>query len=151
MPLQISTKGRYGLRAMVDMALHQAEGPLALRVIAKRQDISESYLEQVYTNLRKSGLVIASRGSQGGYELSRSARQITARQIIQSLEGPIAPVFCVDNIGSGNFCEREKDCITRPFWEELRNTINNYLEKTTLQDLADQARNIFRTEPMYYI
>jgi Rrf2 family protein len=149
--MQISTKGRYGLRAMVDMSLHYNEGPMALRVISERQGISESYLEQVFTNLRKSGLVKASRGSQGGYELSRPASQITTAQILQALEGPIVPVFCVDDTGSGPGCEREKGCVTRSFWEELRDQINDFLEKTTLQDLTDRARSAYQEAHMYYI
>lgn len=145
--MQISTRGRYGLRAMVDMALHATEGPMALRVIAERQGISESYLEQVFTSLRKAGLVRASRGSQGGYELSRPAGEITVGEILRALEGPIVPVHCVGD----SQCEREKYCITRPFWEELRDKINGFLDSTSLQDLSDRARMIVPEEPMYYI
>lgn len=145
--MQVSTRGRYGLRAMVDMALHATEGPMALRVIAERQDISESYLEQVFTSLRKSGLVRASRGSQGGYELSRPASEIKVGEILRALEGPIAPVHCVGD----SQCEREKYCITRSFWEELRDKINEFLDNTSLQDLTDRARMIVPEEPMYFI
>jgi Rrf2 family cysteine metabolism transcriptional repressor len=148
--MQISTKGRYGLRAMVDMALHQMDGPLALRVIAERQGISESYLEQVFTSLRKNGLVKASRGSQGGYELSRPAAEISIYQILTALEGPIAPVFCVDKSNPGN-CERQSICVTRSFWEELRDRINEFLSGTSLQDLADRAQSTCLEEPMYFI
>ena len=148
--MQISTKGRYGLRAMVDMAVHQMDGPLALRVIAERQGISESYLEQVFTNLRKNGLVKASRGSQGGYELSRPAGEISVDQILTALEGPIAPVFCVDKTNSGS-CDRQGHCSTRTFWEELRDRINEFLSSTSLQDLADRAKNSCPEEPMYFI
>lgn len=148
--MQISTKGRYGLRAMVDMAVHQMDGPLALRVIAERQGISESYLEQVFTNLRKNGLVKASRGSQGGYELSRPAAEISVDQILTALEGPIAPVFCVDKTNSGN-CERRGHCATRSFWEELRDHIHEFLSNTSLQDLADRAESSCPEEPMYFI
>lgn len=149
--MQISTKGRYGLRAMVDMTLHISDGPMALRIISQRQGISESYLEQVFTSLRKSGLVKASRGSQGGYELSRPADQITTGQILCSLEGPLVPVFCVDDSGSGTNCEREQECITRSFWEDLRDTINDFLDNVTLQDLADRAKALRPEEPMFYI
>jgi Rrf2 family cysteine metabolism transcriptional repressor len=145
--MQISTRGRYGLRAMVDMALHATEGPMALRVIAERQGISESYLEQVFTGLRKAGLVRASRGSQGGYELSSPAGEITVGEILRALEGPIVPVHCVGD----SRCEREKYCITRSFWEELRDKINGFLDSTSLQDLSDRARMFVPEEPMYYI
>ena len=150
--VQISTRGRYGLRAMVDMALHTTEGPLALRVIAERQGISESYLEQVFTNLRKAGLVRASRGAQGGYELSRQAVEITVGQILRSLEGPIIPVHCVgDNDNNSSYCEREKICITRSFWAELRDKINEFLDSVTLQDLVERAKTVLPEEPMYFI
>jgi Rrf2 family transcriptional regulator, cysteine metabolism repressor len=149
--LQISTRGRYGLRAMVDMALHTSEGPLPLRIIAERQAISESYLEQVFTGLRKAGLVRASRGAQGGYELSRSVKEITVGEILRALEGPIIPVHCVGDIDSGSHCEREKYCITRSFWEDLRDKINDYLDSVTLQDLAERARAAMPEEPMYFI
>ncbi|HEX7715133.1 MAG TPA: Rrf2 family transcriptional regulator [Bacillota bacterium] len=149
--MQVSTRGRYGLRAMVDIALHITDGPMALRVIAERQGISESYLEQVFTNLRKAGLVKASRGSQGGYELNHPPQEITVGQILRSLEGPIVPVFCVDESSSGNICERSKICPTRSFWEELRDKINEFLDGTTLQDLADRASAAMPEEPMYFI
>jgi len=149
--MQVSTRGRYGLRAMVDMSLHTTEGPMALRVIAERQGISESYLEQVFTSLRKSGLVKASRGAQGGYELNRSSSEITIGEILSSLEGPIVPVFCVGDQPSGASCEREKYCLTRTFWEELKDKINEFLDGTTLQDLADRAKTIMPEEPMYFI
>lgn len=148
--MQISTRGRYGLRAMIDMALHASEGPMALRVIAERQGISESYLEQVFTSLRKSGLVRASRGAQGGYELNQQADQVTVGEILRSLEGPIVPVYCVGE-SEGASCEREQYCITRSFWEELRDKINEFLDGTTLQDLADRAKATLPEEPMYYI
>ncbi len=149
--MQVSTRGRYGLRAMVDMALHATEGPMALRVIAERQGISESYLEQVFTSLRKSGLVRASRGAQGGYELNRSSSEITVGDILRSLEGPIIPVFCVGDQPGGASCEREKHCLTRSFWEELRDKINGFLDETTLQDLTDRAKTLMPEEPMYFI
>lgn len=145
--MQVSTRGRYGLRAMVDIALHATEGPMSLRVIAERQDISESYLEQVFTSLRKTGLVRASRGSQGGYELSRPAGEIRVGEILRALEGPIVPVFCVGD----SQCEREKYCITRSFWEELRDIINDFLDSVSLQDLTDRARMMVPEEPMYFI
>jgi Rrf2 family protein len=136
---------------MVDMALHTTEGPMALRVIAERQDISESYLEQVFTNLRKAGLVRASRGAQGGYELGRPANEMTVGEILRSLEGPIIPVDCVGESSAASYCEREKYCITRSFWEDLRNKINEFLDSVTLQDLTDRAKAMVPQEPMYFI
>jgi Rrf2 family cysteine metabolism transcriptional repressor len=149
--MNFSTRGRYGLRALADMALHATEGPVALRVVAERQNISESYLEQVFTILRKAGLVRSIRGAQGGYELSRPAKDITAGEILCILEGPIVPVHCVDMSNSKTGCENEKACITRPFWEELRDNINSFLDQTSLQDIVDKAPMDSTQAPMYYI
>ncbi|MGD8399336.1 MAG: Rrf2 family transcriptional regulator [Bacillota bacterium] len=149
--MNISTRGRYGLRAMTDMAIHNFEGPMVLRVIAERQNISESYLEQVFTILRKAGLVRSIRGAQGGYELSRPARDITVGEILRALEGPIIPVHCVELSDTKTACGNEKYCITQPFWEELRDTVNHFLDQTTLQDMVDKAPLATGQTPMYYI
>lgn len=149
--MQVSTRGRYGLRAMVDMAMHATEGPMALRMIAERQAISESYLEQVFISLRKAGLVKASRGAQGGYELNRPLDEITVGDILRALEGPLVPVYCVGDTAAGPLCEREKYCITHSFWEELRDHINDFLDGTTLRDLTERARAVLPAEPMYFI
>jgi Rrf2 family protein len=149
--MQISTSGRYGLRSMVDLTLHGSEGPLALRTIADRQGISESYLEQVFNSLRKAGLVKSLRGAQGGYELGRPAKEISVGDILRALEGPIVPVHCVGELTDGQVCPRENFCITRPFWEELKDIVNDFLDKKSLQNLADQARLAMPEEPMYYI
>lgn len=149
--MNISTRGRYGLRALADMALHAIEGPVALRIIADRQNISESYLEQVFSSLRKAGLVRSVRGAQGGYELSRPASEITVGEILRTLEGPISPVHCVDLESPGSDCEMEKTCITRPFWEDLRDVINRFLDHTTLQDVVDKAPTAKNNPPMFYI
>ncbi len=149
--MRISTRGRYGLRAMVDMALYGGGGPVALREVAARQGVSESYLEQVFATLRKNGLVNAQRGSQGGYQLGRPAKEITVGDVLRVLEGPIAPVDCVDQSDAGRHCEREDFCATRPFWQQLRNQISSFLDSVTLQDLADQARSKQPNEPMYFI
>jgi Rrf2 family cysteine metabolism transcriptional repressor len=149
--MNFSTRGRYGLRALAYLALHATEGPLALRVVAQRQNISESYLEQVFTILRKAGLVRSVRGAQGGYELNRPATAITVGEILRILEGPIVPVRCVDHANPNSPCENEKNCITMPFWEELRDHLNAFLDRTSLQDLLDQAPESMTRQPMYYI
>jgi Rrf2 family cysteine metabolism transcriptional repressor len=149
--MNFSTRGRYGLRALTDMALHANEGPVPLRLIAQRQNISESYLEQVFTILRKAGLVRSLRGAQGGYELSRPPQDITAGEILRILEGPIVPVHCVDISNSTDDCDQEKICITKPFWEDLRDHLNTFLDRTSLQDIVDQAPLAAGQAPMYYI
>ncbi|NLY89301.1 MAG: RrF2 family transcriptional regulator [Firmicutes bacterium] len=135
----VSTKGRYGLRSMVELALNHQNGPLPLRIIAERQEISEPYLEQVFASLRKAGLVRAMRGSSGGYILARPASEITVEEILVALEGPIIPVDCVEDSGSAH-CPRMEFCFTYPLWKELAGKISEILSSTTLQDLADQAR-----------
>lgn len=137
--MRISTRGRYGLRAMVDMALNTPTEVSTLRSIAENQNLSESYLEQVFTSLRKAGLVIAIRGAQGGYKLGRPANRITVGEILKSLEGPLAPVHCVE-MTAVQQCDREDFCNTRPFWEDLNKVINDFLENTSLQDLVDRAK-----------
>lgn len=137
--MRISTRGRYGLRALVDMALNNPVEVTTLRSIAENQNISESYLEQVFTSLRKAGLVIAIRGAQGGYKLGRPAEQITVGEILKSLEGPLTPVHCV-GITATQQCEREDSCITRPFWEDLNKLVNDFLENISLQDLVNRSK-----------
>lgn len=136
--MRISTRGRYGLRAMIDLALHLHDGPLALREIATRQAVSESYLEQVFANLRKAGLVTAIRGAQGGYTLSKPAAAISVGDILRVLEGPIVPVQCTKDI----CCERMNICGARPFWEELGDLINKFLDSTSLADMAERAQKL---------
>lgn len=130
-----STKGRYGLRAMADMAFHAAGGPVTVKSIAERQGISEAYLEQVFSQLRRAGLITSIRGAQGGYEMARKPEEITVGEILTALEGPIAPVACVSEEGKQKPCSRENDCLTRPFWEELRAHVDEIVNKTTLADL----------------
>ena len=124
---------------MVELALNHQKGPLPLRIIAERQEISEPYLEQVFASLRKAGLVRAVRGASGGYVLARPASEITVEEILTALEGPIIPVNCVEDSGSAQ-CPRMDVCLTYPFWKELAAKISEVLSSTTLQDLADQAK-----------
>lgn len=133
----VSTRGRYGLRSMVDIAINAAGGPVPLRAIAKRQGISESYLEQVFALLRKAGLVTAVRGSYGGYVLSKTPEDITVGEIILALEGPLVSVDCVKK-GNDTSCDKKNTCHTQFFWKELSDKIEEVLSATTLQDLVGQ-------------
>lgn len=135
--MKVSTRGRYGLRAMVELAKHKGEGPIPLRKIAGTQDISEQYLEQLFSNLRKSGLVESVRGAKGGYLLADSSEKINVKEIITALEGPIAPVECV--LDSKDFCEYNDDCVTKILWEKLKSCIDDMLESITLKDLLDET------------
>ena len=135
--MKVSTKGKYGLLAMIDIAAHQAQGSVSLRSVAKRNNLSENYLEQLLSILRKAGLVKSTRGAQGGYVLARSSDCITMGEILRSLEGSLSPVDCLTKAPSGtdaNCCS----CVTRPIWEKLYNSLNDILDNTKLGDLANK-------------
>ncbi|HBQ85785.1 MAG TPA: Rrf2 family transcriptional regulator [Syntrophomonas sp.] len=137
--MKLSTKGRYGLRAMLEMALNADNGPITTRTIAERQEISERYLEQLLIPLKQAGLVKSIRGSQGGYILSRSPEKITVCDIIRVLEGPIAPVDCVNELNPEE-CDRSGFCVTRGIWTRVRDAIIEVLDSYSLQDLVDESR-----------
>lgn len=132
--MKLSTKGRYGVRAMLDLALNYGKGPIFLKDIAKRQEISFRYLEQLIIPLKASGLIKSSRGSKGGYELARPPWEIKLSEIIYVLEGSLAPVECVNYPQK---CHRSINCVTREVWIELYNSIKSNLESTTLQELIN--------------
>lgn len=132
--MKISSKGRYALRMMIDIAQHNTGEWISLKDISERQGISVKYLEQIVTNLTKSGLLISSRGAQGGYMLAKSPDKYTVGQILRAVEGNLAPVACLET--DVNQCERLSICPTIGFWEGFYNVINNYVDSVTLQDLA---------------
>ncbi|NLY56319.1 MAG: Rrf2 family transcriptional regulator [Firmicutes bacterium] len=134
--MRLSTKGRYGLKAMVDLALQYGKEPTPLNEIAERQDISQAYLEQLMASLRKAGLVQSIRGAQGGYRLSRAPEKITIGEVLRALEGPLVPVDCVDKGGAG--CEKMDGCYTIIVWEKLRDAIDEVLDSLTLRDLMNK-------------
>ncbi len=136
--MRISTKGEYGVRAMLDLALHYGQGPISLKTVAERQDISDHYLEQLMATLRKAGLVSSVRGAQGGYELAKSPGEMVVGEIIRALEGPISPMPCVDQDG-GQSCGHGEGCATRQLWKRLRDSMADVLDSTTLDDLKQQA------------
>lgn len=139
--MNISTKGRYGLRAMVDMALNLNKGPITLNNIAERQGLSEGYLEQLMIPLKRSGLVRSVRGAQGGYILARKPEEIKVGDVIRALEGPIAPVACV----SEDFpeeCQRSDACVTRIIWARVRDSVAEVLDSYTLADLVQEANKL---------
>ena len=147
--MKLSTKGRYGTRALLDLALHQGEGPILLRDIAQRQQISLRYLEHLITPLIAGGLVRSTRGAGGGVLLARPPEEIRLSEVIQLLEGSIAPVECINNPG---VCSRSELCVTRDIWGEMKKAMNGVLESTTLQDLVErQKRKEQHREKMYYI
>jgi len=147
--MKLSTKGRYGTRALLDLALHRGEGPILLRDIAQRQQISLRYLEHLITPLIAGGIVRSARGAGGGVLLTRPPEEIRLSEVIQLLEGSIAPVECVNNPG---ICSRSKLCVTRDIWGELKKAMNGVLESTTLQDLVERHKKKEQPEQvMYYV
>jgi Rrf2 family protein len=135
--MKISSKGRYALRMMIGIAQHNTGEWISIKDISERQGISIKYLEQIVTNLTKSGLLISSRGPQGGYKLAKSPDKYTVGQILRVIEGNLAPVACLET--DVNHCERRSICPTIGFWEGLYNVINNYVDSVTLQDLANSG------------
>lgn len=133
--MKLSTKGQYGVRAMVELARSYGQGPLPLTEVSRLQNISLAYLEQIVALLRQAGLVVSTRGAHGGYHLARAPQTITIGDILRALEGPIAPVRCVSEVSQGRRCEREEMCLTRPVWKKVRDSIVNALDSTTLADL----------------
>ncbi len=133
--MRLSTKGRYGTRAMLDLALNSNGGPVLLREIAKRQEVSEKYLEHSISALRKAGLVRSIRGARGGYVLARLPSQIRLSEIMEVLEGSMAPVECVDD---AQVCQRAQFCITRDIWTKIKEAVDNILESITLEDMVAQ-------------
>lgn len=134
--MRVSTKGRYGLRAMVDLAENEEGKAIPIRKISARQDISEQYLEQLFATLRKAGLVKSVRGAHGGYMLNHDPEDITVADILITLEGPIAPVDCVVE---EDFCNYIDKCVIHGLWEELADAINSVIENMTLADLKEKA------------
>lgn len=131
----VSTKGRYALRIMLDLAEHYSGEPVVLMDIAERQDISEKYLESIVSLLSKAGLLSAQRGRGGGYRLSRAPEEYTVGEILRASEGPISPVACLRTEDVG--CPKASDCITLPLWQELDRRMNEYLDAITLSDLIE--------------
>ena len=150
--MKISTQGRYGLRALVDLATNKNSGAIPLREISRREDISERYLEQLFAKLRKAGIVRSVRGAHGGYLLNHPLEEITVGDVIRVLEGSIVPVECVND--EGKDCERSRRCVTREVWKELKNQVDDYLDSITLHDLKERAEELNRENDqghMYYI
>ncbi len=139
--MKISTKGRYALRMLIDLAEHQNHGYISLKEIAARQNLSKKYLEQIIPIFNKADILRANRGSQGGYMLAKSPDQYTVGEILRLTEGSLSPVDCVDQQPVA--CDRSLNCATLPIWRGLARVINEYLDGITLQDVIDQHRGQF--------
>lgn len=137
--MKLSTKSRYASRALIELGFQYGEGPVKLKDISANQDISLKYLEQVMFPLRVGGYVKTMKGSQGGYILARHPESITLLEIVECVEGPIAPVDCVDN---AELCERSKQCVTRDAWIGLKNVIRSELGSITLAELVEKQKQL---------
>jgi len=135
--MRVSTKGRYGLRILLDVAGHEKQGPVALRDISRRQAISQKYLWQVINPLKVSGLLRATRGAHGGYMLAKLPAQISIRDIVEILEGPVSVVGCVHSPAT---CSRSAACTARGAWAEVETRIQNVMQGITLQDLLEKQK-----------
>lgn len=139
--MKLSTKGRYGVKAMFELAINHGLAPVSIKTIAKRQNISDYYLEQLFSSLRKADLVKSIRGAQGGYVLSREPKDISASDILNVLEGPIEISDCIVDDESHS-CNKADCCSTRLLWRKISDSVNNVINTTTLQDMVDDYNNM---------
>ncbi len=135
--MKISTKGRYALRLMVDLALSGQGQPISLKDVAQRQQLSDKYLEQIVTPLSRAGLVRSVRGAGGGYLLTRRPEEYTVGEILRPLEGDLAPVECATD---AQFCERSGQCVTVELWQQIHRAVSEVVDRTTLADLVARQR-----------
>lgn len=135
MSMKISTKGRYALRLMLDLATYNTGGPVSLKDVARRQEISDKYLEQIIAVLNKAGYVRSIRGAQGGYVLKKDPSEYTVGMILRLTEGDLAPVSCVGN--ENEECRRKAGCVTVRIWQQINDAVNNVVDNITLEDMLE--------------
>lgn len=146
--MKVSTRGRYGLRALVDMAIHSGDAPISLVQVANRQKISLNYLEQVFGTLRKAGIVNSIKGAGGGYKLARAAEEITVREVLEALEGKFS---IIDRV-VGEEKDEIQEAIEELVWSRIDTTVNTFLEQKTLKMLAEEyKKKLEYSTQMYYI
>ena len=147
--MKLSTRTRYGTRALLELALYQGEGPVFLKDIARKQQISLAYLEHLVTPLISGGIIRSTKGPKGGITLARKPEEIKLSEITLLLEGSVAPVECVDH---PEVCDRSAACVTREIWSKMKDAMDGVLESTTLKDLVERQKKQGRPEEsMYYI
>jgi Rrf2 family protein len=136
--LKLSTKGKYGLKAMFELAVRYGQKPVSLTIIAENQNISLNYLEQLISKLKKENLVKSYRGAHGGYTLAKPPEDISVSTILNCLEGGIVLSECLE--GDGHVCENVNSCVTRPIWEKINESINEIIENMTLADMVNDHK-----------
>jgi len=139
--LRLSTKGEYASRAMLELALRYADGPLHIRDISAAQDIPERFLEQILLSLKRAGYLRSKKGPNGGYFLAKPPTRISVAEVIRVMDGPLAPIGCV-SVTARQFCSRERMCGLKGLWKEVRDAVAGILERTTFEDLAERTRAI---------
>jgi Rrf2 family protein len=139
--MKLSTKGRYGLRAVLDLAVHADEEAVALSQIAERQQISMNYLEQLIAKLKKAGIVTGIRGAQGGYMLARPADEVSVGDILRALEGDLNPVDCSE-VNSDSICNHSDSCVTKYVWKRISDSINEAVDGIRLSELVNESKKI---------
>ena len=140
MAMTLSSRARYGVRAMFQLACHWGEGPISLRTVAEEQDLSLAYLEQLIIVMRRGGLVESVRGRKGGYQLAREPEEISVGEVIRELEGPVFVAACADPDPDFDECGRGDFCVSRLLWTEVSRKIEEAFDSTTLADLCKAAR-----------
>lgn len=138
--MRLSTKGRYGLMAMFQLALEYGNGPIPLKYIAEKQNLSESYLEQLFSTLRREGLLTSVRGAQGGYELSKKPEDITVGEVLRALEGDMAPADCAGNDISE--CAMEDSCVTKLVLVKIKESIDEVIDSITLRHMVIDSEKL---------
>lgn len=136
--MKISTKGRYALRIMLDLAVNNNGTYISLKEISNRQEISDKYSEQIINQLSKSGLVHSVRGAKGGYMLAKKPSEYTVGEILRVMEGTLAPVTCLENLN--NNCEREKTCVTLEVFQKIKDAVDGVVDSITLEDLVRREK-----------
>ena len=145
--MKLSTKGRYGARLMLDLALHYGEGPVLLKDVAERQEISEKYLGHLIPPLKAAGLISSSRGAHGGYILAKPPEDITLGEVVRAVEGTLVLVECIT---APRICHRVDFCVTRDIWKEMGEKMEEVLESTTLQETVNRQRQKQKPQPLMY-
>lgn len=140
--MKLSTKGRYGLRAVLDLAVHSNDEAIALSQVAERQGISVNYLEQLIAKLKKAGIVNGVRGAQGGYLLAKPAKEISVGEILRALEGDLSPVDCSETTESENACSQSDSCVTKFVWKRISDSINDAVDGIMLSELVAESKKI---------
>lgn len=142
--MKLSTKGRYGLRALIDLAVYSENEAVSIQSISQRQQISDSYLEQLMAKLKKAGLVVSIRGAGGGYRLAKPAAEISVGDILRALEGNLSAVICPGNDEGAGGCESADICVTRYVWQRINDSITHTVDTIMLEQLADESRRLIR-------